>query len=202
MMAKIPFWILPGSWGLKGKVYQEAEAYYRYFGEDLERKLIEINNDDPELVKELLLELDVKYGRLNAYDYDKLIAEKETAELKRKHALLDVEFKHNKIAKLGYEKQKSTLDEKPWIGIVNNGMDLDQGINGVYFEFDWNSYWIDFLRLNGYVGVLEEEIVEHWFQDVCQSIAASAPSDEFDMAAPIVSRGRPSRKNSFKRDNL
>lgn len=72
--------------------------------------------------------------------------------LERDLALLGLRLRHGEINKLSYDKQRATLHETPWIGIVDQGFDLEKGVNGVFFEFDWNGFWIDYLRLHGYVG--------------------------------------------------
>ncbi|CAM6054519.1 unnamed protein product [Sphagnum tenellum] len=227
-----------GSFGLVGKVYQEAEAYYELDGEDLARRLAEIAYaDDPKALKTKLLSIDLvygkidvyehdiklleidghhndkravagidrKHGKLTEYDYDVLIAELDypNDNLEREHALLDIQAKHGKITKIAYEKKQATLDEKPWIGIVDQGIDLEMGVNGVYFEFDWNSYWIDYLRLNGYVGHSEEELVEKWFQDVCRATAAANPvADDENAVAPHPVAGRYHRTaNRYRKDD-
>jgi len=229
----IPFRFLPGSWGLVGKVYDEAEAHYRLTGEDLERRLVDINFTGISHA-EKYLELDLKYNKISPYEHDikilelyekNKITDKAKIDLKHKkiseyefdkieakennegilqdHALLDVEFKHGKLSKNEYEKQKANLDNKPWIGIVGQGMDFEQGVNGVYFEFDWNSYWIDYLRLNGYTGLLEEEIVEQWFQDVCKANAEAENLNEDIDSFPIAGRMTNLRKktNRFRGDD-
>lgn len=202
----IPFRLLPGSWGLAGKVFAEAEAYYLYSGEHLERRLAEIQHIGGIPLTEALLALDVKYNRLSAYerdcrllllhglaedvraqaevdlrhgritgyDHDMLLAQHSgLSKAEQAHALLDAQFRHAKLTKMAYDKAKADLDERPWIGIVDQGFDMEKGVNGVFFEFDWNGFWVEYLRLNGYVGHSEEAIVEHWFEDVCRATAAA-----------------------------
>jgi len=53
--------------------------------------------------------------------------------------------------------------------VINASFNPKEGINGVYFEFDWNAQWIEFLRINGYIGHTDEQIVDDWFADVCRS---------------------------------
>jgi len=167
----VPFRCMPGSWGLTGNIYKEAEASYYYDGEELERKLVEIRYaDNQKLLQEQMFDLDVKYGRLSAYDRDiNLLVTSLPEGLERELAKLDVDFNHGKIDNNSFEKQSATLRQEPWIGIIDQGFDQSQGIDGVFFEMDWNSYWIEFLHLHGYVGHTEEQIVEQWFTDVCKS---------------------------------
>ncbi len=203
----IPFRWLPGSWGLTGRIYAEAEANYYYDGEELEQRLAEIHYADDEVSRrERLLALDLKHGRVSAYQhdlklldihgrtddlsvaevelrhghidqhtFDRRVVQRDKPEgIEREVSLLEVDHRHGKIDKNDFEKQKATLLEEPWIGIINQGFDPDHGVNGVYFEFDWNSFWIEYLRMNGYSGHTDEQIVEQWFSDVCRTIS-SAP---------------------------
>jgi hypothetical protein len=236
----IPFHILPGSWGLKGQIYKEAEAAYYLEGEELERELAKIRNEDNpkeynrqlieigykykrfslyekeinlaeynyegvdleikkieiqhkhskilgidkdreiaklknELTKEKEIEISFKNGIIDEYSKDMSIAKLIEDEQERDLALLEVEFKHGKIKKIAYEKNKATILKEPWVGTIDHGFDSKKGINGFYFEFDWNEYWIEYLQLNGYVGRTDDEIVESWFSDVCNS---NIPDDE------------------------
>ena len=61
---KIPFSMLPASWGLKGKSRAIAEAEYYYDGEDLEKALalIEVDNEVDGKVAEL--EIDLKNEKI------------------------------------------------------------------------------------------------------------------------------------------
>jgi hypothetical protein len=72
---KIPFSMLPASWGLKGKSRAIAEAEYYYEGEELEEVLAGLNavtDEDKEIAK---LEVQFKNGKIGQYEYDKQIAE-------------------------------------------------------------------------------------------------------------------------------
>lgn len=217
---KIPFWIMPGAWGLRGPQFAEAEARYYLTGEALERRLVEIHydKDTPEFAKQMLgvdrrfglctpyeaalkvaeiegktadarymLALELRHEKIEAYEHDKALAKLDYPEegVQQELALLEVDRAHGKIGQKDYDKAGATLREEPYITIINDGFDLNQGINGVFFEFDWNVYWIDYLRMHGYGGNSEEEIVEQWFQDVCRSTVAEStehdPDDAFVM---------------------
>lgn len=73
-MKKLPFWMLPASWGLKGKTRAIAEAEYNYEGRDLEIKLAEINaetEEDKEIAK---LAVKLKYEEISQDAFDKSVA--------------------------------------------------------------------------------------------------------------------------------
>ena len=72
---KVPFSMMPASWGLSGKTRAIAEAEYYYEGEELEEILAQINAEtdtDKELAK---LEVQLKNGKIGQYEYDKQVAE-------------------------------------------------------------------------------------------------------------------------------
>lgn len=201
---KIPFKFLPGSWGLKGTKYKEAEAYYLYTGKELdfvlntiafeehkdqqrylldEAKLMyryglftpyEYAHKCAELKKELTpkeeLRLKYTYGAITEYEYDIQCANLIEDATEKELALNEANFKHNKITLVQYEKEKANINKEPWIDVVDHGFDKSKGLNGVYFEFDWNDQWIQYLRLNGYTGLSDEDVVEAWFKDVCNTM--------------------------------
>lgn len=131
--------------------------------------LAKLDHSGDKLNRELL-HIDLQHGKITTYDYDcKLAIFDNALGSDRDLALLEVDYRHGKLDKNQYEKQRSTLKNEPWIAIINSGFDPDQGIDGVFFEFDWNQAWIEFLKINGYIGNTEEQIVDDWFTDVCRS---------------------------------
>lgn len=175
---KIPFWCLPASWGLKGTAREEAEANYYLDGEDLEKKLASIRLSGKEYQYELV-NISKRYGHIDDYEEKRQIINiKYDNEDDLKVALLDLDAEFHKIEKNEYEKQRANILKEPWIGIIDNGFNPDEGLNGVYFEFDWNDYWIDFLKMNGYTGYTDDQLVEQWFSDVCKTQIVNNMSDE------------------------
>jgi hypothetical protein len=169
-MFKIPFKWLPAAWGLKGKAYKQAEAYYNFKeGETLDRKLLDIEFDG-QPPEEKVLALDKKYGKLSSYDYDLELIEQQDLDLDSKNlAILEVKKKHGKIQDFEYRRDKAEIEQEPWVDIIDHGFDPEQMINGFYMSFAWNSHWIDLLRRHGYNGKTEEEIIDQWYTDVCNS---------------------------------
>ncbi len=74
MIKKLPFWMLPASWGLKGKTREIAEAEYYYEGQVLEEKLAEINADTPEEKEIAKLAVKRKHEEISQDAYDKAVA--------------------------------------------------------------------------------------------------------------------------------
>lgn len=124
-----------------------------------------------------ILQARLEHEDIDPYDFDCEVAKlnhPDADSVEFQVAMLDVDLAHEKITQNERDKQRAILLEEPWIGIVDHGFDLNQGINGVYFEFDWNDYWIVFLRMNGYTGATEAMVVDMWFADVCRSQGVNA----------------------------
>ena len=167
----IPFRFTPASWGLVGDAYREAEAHYHLTGKALERRLLEIRwQNDPTTLQREVLDLDLRYGDISEYDAAlRRVDMNHPPGVEHDLARLEVDYQHNKLDKFTYEKQRACLKHEPWIAIINSGFDPQQGIDGVFFEFDWNEQWIEFLRTNGYSGHSPEQVIDEWFADVCRS---------------------------------
>ena len=71
---KLPFWMLPASWGLKGKTRAIAEAEYMYEGKELEEKLAEINAETPEDKEIAVLAIKLKHEEISQAAHDKAVA--------------------------------------------------------------------------------------------------------------------------------
>jgi hypothetical protein len=73
-MKKLPFWMLPASWGLKGKTRAIAEAEYLYEGKELEEKLAELNAETAEDKEIAILTVKLKHEEISQDAYDKAVA--------------------------------------------------------------------------------------------------------------------------------
>lgn len=74
MKKKLPFWMLPASWGLKGKTRSIAEAEYYFEGKELEEKLAEIDGNTPEDKEIAVLAVKLKHEEISQDAYDKAVA--------------------------------------------------------------------------------------------------------------------------------
>ena len=72
---KLPFSMMPASWGLKGRSRAVAEAEYYYVGDELEKALASIDAETPEDKTLAELEIDLKNGKIGVSEYDKKVAE-------------------------------------------------------------------------------------------------------------------------------
>ena len=75
------------------------------------------------------------------------------------------------------EKAKATKNKQPWIQVLTTHVDKTNPKNG-FFELDWNEYFVQSLRLNGYRGSTDEEVVDKWFQDLCRNVASDSGTED------------------------
>jgi len=179
----IPFRWLPGSWGLAGPAYQEAEAYYYYDGYDLDVRLAEIRCENTKELDAKILDLQFEHGIIDEVEYDLKLAEMREEGLDKEIAILEAKARAGEIDPFEAEKEIATLKGEPWIRVIDDGINHALGVDGYYFEFDWNSYWIEALREAGYMGRTDDAIVQAWFQDVCRQEASAS------LGAPPINGG-------------
>lgn len=117
----IPFGLNPKHWSLSGKDRLTAEARYTLEGEDLERRLLEIEYNgiltpiDERDFKLKKLVLDHKWGKISEVDYDKAVVALEHTNKKSpeyKRALLEIRFKHGELEQIEYDKAQVELNHK------------------------------------------------------------------------------------------
>ena len=110
----IPFGFWPGSWGLKGKTREIAQAEYELSGYDLAVKLAEINNREDEVsLNKTLLAINLNHGKIDDYNYDLGIINLTTIpdSLEWKQKKLELDFKYKKIDEYSYDKSIAELIE-------------------------------------------------------------------------------------------
>ena len=67
-------------------------------------------------------------------------------------------------------KEYHTRKKQSWVNVLDMKVNEDNIRNG-FFELDWNEFFIRDLRLNGYQGDSEEQIVDAWFKELCGNVA-------------------------------
>lgn len=133
---------------------------------DADKRNLEIDGRGAD--RRALLDLDMTYGRIDEYEYGRAIIEIEEQGVDRDVALLDHDLAHGRIDERHHAKAIATANKTPWVGIVNDKFDPNLGIDGFMIELDWNEEWIVYLKMNGYVGASDADIVDAWFMDVCR----------------------------------
>ena len=123
--------------------------------------------DDNDLILNQI-DIDIKHNKITEHEgsLKKIDLLHKEDSIEKQLAILDSEYTNKKIEKREYNKRKAILKNEPWAEIVNSGLDLDKGIEGFYFEMDWNPQWIEFLRLHGYVGHTDDQLIEEWLADL------------------------------------
>jgi hypothetical protein len=78
------------------------------------------------------------------------------------------ETRVKRLLELDREKKKNSSE--PWVEVVSEK--YDESTKQVEMKLDWNGAFIKMLRVHGYTGNNEQEIVDKWFQRLSQDIAA------------------------------
>lgn len=181
---KIPFSLLPASWGLRGKSRQIAEAEYLYEGYELEQRLAEIEYaDKPNELNKAQLDIDLKYNKISQYDYDIKISQNNREGSEQDLARLEVDLKHNRISTTEYERKRADILGEPWISMPKIGWDPINSTK-TFLELDYNDHFVVFLRQNGYSGS-DEDCINRWLNDICNSILDDMAQEDPDFVTTV-----------------
>lgn len=181
-MPKIPFKLLPASWGLKGRARLRAEAEYYLEGYELAMRLTDIDSDsdyDREIAQ---LSVKLKHDKITDSQ-----AQTEELAIKLRHgkitqtehdiSKLDQDLAAERISQDAYDKRVATIMREPWVNVIRIGINPENPGAG-YFELDWNDEFVEFLQQSGYDGRSDEEIVNKWFNNVCSTVLLQAQADQ------------------------
>ncbi len=176
-MFKIPFEWMPGSWGLKGRTREIAQAEYELTGYDLEHKLLTLAEQDmePKDYNRKMIELRRKYDKIGEVDYHRALASLIEDETQRALAEVEIERREGRLTDTEYSKKLATLKKDPWVTVISMDFGGKTALEGS-FELDWNEYFVTKLEAEGYKGVTPDAIVNQWFMEVCRNVAM----EEFD----------------------
>ena len=178
-MAKkiIPFSWYPFAWGMTGKTREIAKAEYEREGFDLKKELLR-HNEDMYTEKQFQakgIDLLLEFEKITKEQHLRMLAGLIEDEDQKALAMLELDYKENKLTQNEYEKGAATLKGEPWVIVLNLGFGGAKSLEGS-FELDWNEFFVDSLRASGYVGPTDDAIVNQWFMEVCRNIAM----EEFD----------------------
>ena len=67
-------------------------------------------------------------------------------------------------------KDIATETGEPYIKVLDTNVDPKNPKYG-YFELDWNVHFVNNLKTHGFSGNTDEEVVDHWFSVLCNTIA-------------------------------
>lgn len=184
-MKKLPFKLMPASWGLKGKSRDIAEAEYYLTGSELEKRLVDINQPDQLQAELEKLEIALKYEEVTPAQYSaqkcslrgKLIERDITDETARALAQADLELEYEQITEVQHARRVADIKKEPYVNIIDIGVDPNGAVTG-YMELDWNDEFVAMLQENGYTGLNDEAIVNKWFNNVCRTILIQEQADQ------------------------
>lgn len=176
-MPKIPFEWMPGAWGLKGRTRDIAQAEYELTGYDLEKKLLEIKQDelDEKDFCRKMLDLKFKHKVITEAEYARGMVDLIEDTKQRELATVELNWKEKTISELEYSKKIATLKGEPWVTVLNMDFTKGNSLEGS-FELDWNQPFVDKLKSEGYTGPTPDNIVNQWFITICRNVAM----EEFD----------------------
>lgn len=93
------------------------------------------------------------------------------------------------------EKDIATKEGKPWVKVLNMEVDQNDPAEG-FFELDWNDHFVTMLVNAGYNGKNSDEIVDQWFNDLCNGIARQVIEEDKFVADADLLQQRPAGKRS------
>lgn len=172
-------------------IKNKNDAYRRQLEiNEINRRHSVIKDHEYELNK---LDIERSNSKISEYDYksrliilnknldQNIVHDYELALLKRDHNVItDTEYKlefaklelqEGKVTELEYEKRVATINDAPWVKVLNLDTDPDNPGNGS-LELDWNTKFVEELKDHGYEGATEEQIVDQWLSELCKTIAA------------------------------
>lgn len=174
----IPFWMLPMSWGLKGKLRELAEAQYYYEGEHLESVIEDIE------IRHMPEDSDAK----------------KIATLKQRR-------KKDEITENEYNKEVASIQNEPWVVVKNIETDPESPSVGS-IELDWNDAFVEMLEDKGYGPALsQEQVVDEWLSELCRNIALDRFDGVGDFSEKVSgdikskSQGDVIYRNDIEKDN-
>lgn len=188
----IPFGVWPGSWGLKGRTRECAQAEYYLQGRELELRLMEIMETDPQVQARRRLEIDHAHGLITITERDLGIAALTHRNDASKLALaqLEIEFRDHVIETPEYQRRLADIQGEPWVAMPEISWDPADPSRS-FFKLDYNDHFVAFLRKNGYSGTSEDVVVEAWLNDVCRSVIQDLGQEDpafLSAAAPLPRR--------------
>lgn len=120
---------------------------------------------------------------------EKFRAENIKDETQRKLKLLEIEKKYNEITEDEYNKSVATVNKEPYVRVLNLEMDENSPGSG-YFELDFNEEFVEYLANSGYEGVEPDQIVDSWFNDLCQNIVMEGLEDSDGVTRSVDSSSK------------
>ena len=107
-------------------------------------------------------------------------------EKDRAKRLSEIELEYGRITQTEHDKTVATLNDEPYVRVLNLEMDPNAPGSG-FFELDFNEHFVEYLANSGYEGVEPEQIVDNWFNDLCQNIVMEGLEDDDGTTKSFIS---------------
>jgi len=115
---------------------------------------------------------------MEGYELERAIAAIDAdTDVQAEIAQLGVDLKYEKITEPEHNKKVASIQDEPWVDVVELGFDQDTPNMG-FFELDWNDEFIVFLHSKGITGRSDEDAVNTWFNSVCATVLAQEKADQ------------------------
>lgn len=169
---KVPFGMLPGHWGLKGRTRDHAKVDH-YITDAFKNAVghLMIDYSGEELAKRRV-DLELKHNIITQEVYDEAMLNFIKDEDEQKKQALDLALKRGEITELEYSKEVATREGLPWFHI-----DVDYADGELELTTDWNAAYVDMLRGVGYKGVDDGDVIDECVRDFGRKLGS--PDDEF-----------------------
>ena len=83
-------------------------------------------------------------------------------------------------------KEQATKKGEPWVDVKMH-VDPDQPHNG-YFELDWNDAFINKLKVEGYAGESDGDIMDQYVKALCMFVAGNNEEYVDALSKPKINR--------------
>jgi len=177
-MFKLKFGMMPAHWGVSGRTREIMQAEYEIPPGPLrDLKLLEINSEDfdRDTYRKKVWDIELKYERITEATYHRNLTTLIKDEKQKAAAILELDHREGKVTELEYSKQLATLKGEPWVTVLSMDFGGKKALEGS-FELDWNEFFVENLKTEGYVGPTPDSIINQWFMEVCRNVAL----EEFD----------------------
>lgn len=123
--------------------------------------------------REELLKVKVNHGEISEYEF-----QLESLKLEHKNhnhvdfviAKAEIDLAHEQINQLEFDKTVATAKQEPWVTVVDAGIEYNPDGSQMSFELDWNNFFVEELRKNGWSGLNDADVVDQWFTHVCMDM--------------------------------
>lgn len=158
---------------------------------DYQISMIDIETvDDPKANQLAKLKLEYDQGKLTARQYDIKSTEIEFGAESDEYLLMVAkhDYRDGEYTDYEYEKRVANILHQPWVKVVSSSYEPEGGLDGFSFELDYNRYFVQYLKENGYTGLNDDEVVEEWFNDVSKSEYANEIEADFTLPKTTITR--------------